>query len=258
VIRKETLYSWEDFKQYASRYFLPALKNQEALLFRGQGNANWELTPTFDRAFSARKDGADLEKALLKEFAKQCGGYDEYRSVAHRAAIDDADKNVELVALGQHLGLPTKLLDWTESPYIAAFFAFQSHFYEVAKGQRIDQKVAIWVLKKGHKIWGENKGVEIVSAFSGDNSRLRNQVGWFTRSKTPFSCLEKFIDACEKESGSFGADGPLQKIELPGSIAVDAMLDLELMGIKASYLYPDSSAGLVAQTLIKTLLNNSR
>jgi hypothetical protein len=82
--------------------------------FRGQGK-DWQLTATIERC--ARRPGI-AEDYLMREFRRRVHHYS--------TGAPDRDDDLEWLALMQHHGAPTRLLDWTRSAQIAAFFAAES------------------------------------------------------------------------------------------------------------------------------------
>jgi FRG domain len=79
-------------------------------VFRGQPN-HWALKPTVGRS-SAYKP--EVERLLLDEFK---------RSALPHLDRNRLTNNWDWLAVAQHHGLPTRLLDWTTNPLVACFFA---------------------------------------------------------------------------------------------------------------------------------------
>ena len=92
--------------------------------FRGQREVSWPLQTSLDRQARTacsigqyRLDCRAEEKELLFRFQQQAHNY-----------ISDCppdDDRVSWLALMQHYGVPTRLLDWTWSPYVALYFAVE-------------------------------------------------------------------------------------------------------------------------------------
>jgi hypothetical protein len=237
LIEEVVFQDWEHFKNKISEHLFPnGMFRRGKFLFRGHSDPLWKLTPTFDRMFANQSRARRLLIAddLLSRFKRALEGF----KVPPEARASDS----MLLALGQHYGLPTRLLDWTESPYIAAFFAFnRTKLWGAA-----DRQVTVWVLDSENPIWSTHYGVEIIDVPSFGNRRIRNQSGKFTLSRTPFEALEDYVHA------HGDADGALKRYTLPASESTRALADLDAMGIHHATVYPEIE-GAAQMALFRTV-----
>ena len=183
-------------------------------LFRGAADADYDLRSHFDRRFATvpTERRTALWERLVQEWRRGC----EEAGVEPALIAEDRT----LWALGQHYGLPTRLLDWSTSPYVAAFFAFANHL--TSTPERFAH-VAIWVLHLDNPVWSRADGVEVVTVPPIRNDRLRAQGGRFTLCRGAVGSLEEYVE--------LHAEGvALTKCVLPASAAARAMPHLDAMG----------------------------
>lgn len=226
--------SWPEFKtRVISDQFPTGHFSRGEFLFRGQGGESWSLASSFDRWYTGyggvRANKVKIADKLLEGFAKEC----ELEDIP----ADVRSSKILMLSLGQHNGLPTRLLDWSESAYVAAFFSFSGH---IRHGKPTEPNVAVWVLRSSQDIWNSEFGCEIVNVPSFGNERIRNQHGRFTHLKSPVDSLEEYV-------GQFpGDDQALRKYLIPVREAGAAMADLDSMGLNHSRIYPGMSGNAKA------------
>lgn len=119
-----------------------------SILYRGQSDAEWHLKTTLER-FST----CSLNLSEYTEYARLIGDrFPELCAASPHARLSPVNSWAELtensdnrqirdamVSL-RHLGFPSPLLDWTRSPYIAAYFAF--------RGAESTGQVSVFALKE--------------------------------------------------------------------------------------------------------------
>jgi FRG domain-containing protein len=122
--------SWSDLER-----FLTGLDGgMDRWCFRGQHRPEWSLVSSLDRMVSRGR--RDAEAFLIREFQ---------RSAQHfLRSIPMKDDVLEWLALMQHHGTPTRLLDFTLSPYIGLYFALE-HF-PIDSGVETDVSAALWAI----------------------------------------------------------------------------------------------------------------
>lgn len=132
--------SFQDFVKLVERQ---QLKVGGPLWFRGVGRSAYKLLPTLYRHRSLRTVEAleSLERNLMMRF--------QQRSIPFltRTLAD----NWDCLFFMQHYGIPTRLLDWTENPFIGLYFAIMSSSFsgKVTKGKAVlsfSSDAALWIL----------------------------------------------------------------------------------------------------------------
>jgi FRG domain-containing protein len=212
---------WDGFKRRVyPALFADSTFAEGAYLFRGVADEDWRLVSSFDRYAQSLPLGERAKAAneLLTLFTEEC---------ASDTTIDASpDDEFERVAVAQHHGLPTRALDWSRSPYVAAFFAFSNALENAA---RQGGRVAIWVLPRTHAYRR--------------NERLLRQQGELTHLRAPHASLDGYALACPDDGVA------LWQFTIPRKEASAALADLGAMGITATRLFPDlTGAARAAQT----------
>jgi hypothetical protein len=116
------LQSWGEFVARAVNLETPPIPQK--FFFRGQANASWSLRPSLARG---KPTGSMTAEEVDKIHAVALAEFIEHMKSArpgdghYLPSLPDNQK--DWVALMQHYRVTTRLLDWSFSPYIAAYFA---------------------------------------------------------------------------------------------------------------------------------------
>lgn len=249
-IKTISLASWSDFIEVVRTGPNNILSSEvksypDEVFYRGHSDLSWRLMAPLDRRFAHwNEDKTKYKNAretkgiewydkvctkILEEFKDCCNGI---LNLNNQLTDDD------YWAIGRHYGLLTPLLDWTLSPYVAAFFAFSErlNFLEHGGGSCVvqgnNEKVRIWALT----MWDNTeipKEFQVVRGYSSFDNRQRAQSGLFTKlySREHLE-LESYFT-------SQGLTDYLVAYDLPMDAAANAMRDLQLMNIMPRTLFPD-------------------
>ncbi|MGB8989180.1 MAG: FRG domain-containing protein [Candidatus Sulfotelmatobacter sp.] len=223
---KATQLSWDGFKLYVS-----GLKGKR-FLFRGQSKPH-RLRTSFHR--SGRSDISRYHRedipALLRHLSAR---------TKHVFDVSVPDEFGAFLNLIQHHGYPTPLLDWTYSPFVAAFFAYRNITNEVAGKADPNDWVRVFVFDQEQwKVdWQQillllfpSPNFSVGEFLAIENERMIPQQGAST--VTSVDDIESYIKSKETATKKY-----LSAIDLPVRDRRDVVRELRYMGITAGSLFP--------------------
>ena len=243
----------------------PLVAHPSQFIYRGQRDANWHLIPSILRenapsTIIRRERNLTInqqiitEITILEKFVNQCdllGLKIANDSPELRANLNPQlyptnkfdssssewpnEKLIELMALAQHHGLPTHLLDWSKRSYVAAYFAASAALAHPITGNN-DSKIAVWALNI-EKINLYNN-IDIIKVPGSTSSNLAAQSGLFTVLKLPIGSGDLFPQRPLEDEFSLYPNTPLWKITLPVKETTKVLELCELYGVSASTLFP--------------------
>jgi len=244
---------WQQFSSIAEK--LSSDGPEGPIIFRGQCNAEWHLTPSLARFLG--KMSLDQEQCLLIEQNAQ----ESFKRQAHLTAefctdIDPRDV-LRWWEIMQHYNAPTRLIDWTKSPYVALYFAvedlsdndgaiysFDAGHLTFVRTIRTERKGIDWAAHDFEKLRKSLDGEEyektiMVVGCPKPTDRMVAQQSSFTVCTEILAGHDAFANNIVF-SGVHGGEGHsiVQKYIIPSQLKPKFLANLEMMNINANTLFP--------------------
>ena len=148
--------SWEHFLRWLDEL-------QGSWCFRGQREAAWLLHTSLDR--DVRRERSSPNSCSLYHLNRETEMRDllyQFQQYAHHYLphVPPMNDLSSWYALMQHHCVPTRLLDWTESSYVAMYFAVEDKAMEKRKREK-ESHSAVWAIDLA---WLETKGRELLQS----------------------------------------------------------------------------------------------
>jgi len=232
--------SWESWKSHIGRMLSEDAEQSEKvlyvsdLLFRGHRCASWKLKSTLERK-GIDMPNIDLFSIQIKKVKLAFESYvgSTWPSEFSFSDAPSPPEDYEFMVYLRHHGYPTPLLDWSRSPYIATFFAFQYPSSE--------KSVAIYSFREYS---GEGKSGRAGSSnIVGCGPTIRTHKRHYAQQAEYTYCRRKENDkwyysshelALEKSGGD---QDIVNKYLLPSCIRKEVLAELDAMNINAYTLY---------------------
>lgn len=221
--------NWKDYKNWISE----SIKTGSQFYFRGQQDPQWKLQTSFHRYCS--KAGISLADYLNRVVPEV-----HYNVCSSQNELVDISTDIGIggfLARLQHHGFPTPLLDWTLSPYIAAYFALK----DIDPTRPGVDNVEIYIFD--YNLWSMVYDSELsfrksepfftpFRPFANNNPRMLSQLAVTTA--TNVDDLEVYL----MQQGAGHPSPYLYKVTLPVSERKLIMNELNLMAINSMTMFP--------------------
>jgi hypothetical protein len=227
--REENVESVEEYLQiiHKNKQNNTAQGNEEDFLFRGQ-RGDFILIPKIAR-LQPKGDFFTTERLLLQEFKRT-----NPMLIDALRPMDDWD----YLTIGQHFGLPTRLLDWSNNALTALWFAIWENDQQI---QETSPYATVWILMGEPKDYDIN--LETTHPFEVKEAkiirprvikqRINNQSAVFCiqpgeeiKNKVPLNKADSFKDK-------------LLKIKIPAAKFQSIRTDLNTLGVNAFTIFPE-------------------
>ena len=255
---------------------IPLKKGPAEFIYRGQSNATWELVPSALRnnspiplfiAQGMLRTEVEImaEMELLKEFVRNCDSLGlniPQDSIVLRRKLDTNARGarfikspslwpssdlVGLLALAQHHGVPTRLLDWSRRSHVAAYFAASSAL-ACEKHWTLESEIAVWALDALRilpitpvdepAIIGRFPNITIITAPGAVTANLAAQAGLFTLLRERGARGTPLQTRTVEGEFVTEPESPLWKLTLPVKHCLELLELCRLYSISASTLFP--------------------
>ncbi|SHG06222.1 FRG domain-containing protein [Bradyrhizobium erythrophlei] len=251
---------WEEFERVVKTLEDLTRKVWDEVWFRGQANAEWPLHTTLERRSPNIRSvskylnligeikpaieiftGAVFSMPKPNEIVEMCYEYDRFEFQLRSCAV--------YLAHLRHCGFPSPMLDWSHSPYVAAYFAF-AH-------AKHDGDVAIYAYRErpvNFKI-GDSDLPQIITF--GPNVRTHKR---HFRQQSRYTACARYVDGAwlfESHESVFGLSNNLDqdrlwKVIIPAKERMKVLSDLDKFNLNDFTLF-DSEESLLEMLAMRVI-----
>lgn len=214
--RDKTITVWAQLVDCVGEY-------RDGWIFRGESDpSNEKLIPKVGRY--SQKRGA-LRKVPYK-FEDEIQSFNEFKRAARPYLSHEPKSDIEWLSIAQHHGVPTRLLDWTESLLVAALFAVEQ------AGTLGDEEI-------GGAVIYAVKGIDAIDEEKESPFTVREVKTYKPPHISPRIPAQKSIFSIHPNPTAPFSFHSLERWVLDKNVCWDVKRNLDACGINEGSVYPD-------------------